>query len=383
MINILFIESGISGGGSFESLYQYLRFINRSKINPYIACFNKTKYNKLWNDLDIPIYSIKDRIYSKDLNNYFILKIHSLIYRIKWLPFKFILRIIHYSTIRMIREIIIDNKIEIIYLNNQILRDLVYLIAAESLDVKIISHQRSTRGSGFNEKMAIFANNNVDIFIANSNACQKYWIKNGIEKDIKVAYNFIDEKDFIYQDSKLESDVVNIGVLANFTEAKGHEFLINSFEKLIKDNKNYKLILAGDGPEKEKIQFIVKEKSLQNFVQFKGYIENKVDFLSKIDITVVPSKNESFGRVILESMCSGIPVIATDIGGIPEIISNNINGILVEYGNHEELVSAIIRMRDNNFKREIIVNSKKSIEEKFSKDKYLNNMNLVYDELLK
>jgi len=306
-----------------------------------------------------------------------------LIYRIKWLPFKFILKIVHYSTIRTIRDIINKNKIDIIYLNNQILRDLVYVIVAESLNVKIISHQRSMRGKGFNEKMAEFANNNVDIFIANSNDCQKYWLNNGIEKNIHVAYNFIDQKDFMYKSNISDLDIVNLGVLANFSEAKGHDFLINSFEKLIKVNENYRLILGGHGSRKEKIESMVKEKALQHFVQFDGYVENKIDFFSKIDIMIIPSKNESFGRVILESMSSGIPVIATAVGGIPEIITNNINGVLVKYGNEEQLIDAIIRMKDDNLKKKIIINAKEYVGKNFSKNKYLNKMNLVYDELLK
>ena len=202
MKNILFIEAGTTGGGSFESLYQYLKIIDRNQFAPFVICFNKTKYNKLWEELSIPVLLLKDPIYTvqgKSKVKYLIRKVHSLIYRSIWIPFYPILRFVHNNTIKQIRDYIRKNSIDIVYLNNQIQRDLVFVIAAKKMGIKIISHQRSIRGGGFSKKMTDFANKHVDFFIANSKSSYDYWKKQGLsEKKMDVLYNFIPEEEKHY-----------------------------------------------------------------------------------------------------------------------------------------------------------------------------------------
>lgn len=385
MKKVLFIEAGTTGGGSFESLYQYLKIIDRNQFAPFVICFNKTKYNKLWEELNIPVLLLEDSIYTVKANSkvkYLIRKTHSLIYRNIGVPFYPVLRFVHNNTIKQIRKYIRENAIEIVYLNNQIQRDLVFVIAAKKMDVKIISHQRSIRGKGFTKKMAAFSNKNVNYFIANSNSSYLHWEKLGLSSvKMKVLYNFMPETTSSLHRNKDYNSIINIGVLANFSEAKGHGFLIDSFKDLVSKYNNYRLILGGHGSNEELLRQKVVEYKIEKKVQFLGYV-NRDEFFSKIDILIVPSKNETFGRVILEGMQAGIPVIATKVGGIPEIISDKNNGLLFEYGDRMAFFNSILTIVNNNGLRDsIIINGKKTIKEKFSKENYLIEISKTINEL--
>ena len=207
-------------------------------------------------------------------------------------------------------------------------------------------------------------------------------MKQQISKEkIKVIYNFLDQKNEVEKLPR-KNDTITIGVLANFTEAKGHSFLIEAFRGLVATNKEYRLILAGDGELRNMIESKIENYSLTNYVDFLGYITDNSDFFSRIDMLIVPSKNETFGRVILESMQSDVPVIATNIGGIPEIITNGYNGLLINYGDKKALKSSILLISENNsIVKNLIINANKKIKKKFSSESYFLAMDEVFRKI--
>ncbi|MCD4691543.1 MAG: glycosyltransferase family 4 protein [Calditrichales bacterium] len=387
-IRILFIESGTTGGGSFESLYQYLKIIDREKYSPIVIYFNETKYNHLIAELSIPIYVIVDKIYTvreNSLFRYLVNKFHSLNRRSKYSPFIAILKIVHKSAIAEITEIAKKERVNIVYLNNQIFRDLPWAIMAKKLRIPVISHLRSVRSQGFNKKMAEYANNNVDFFIANSRHCKKHWVEKGISSDkVKTLYNFVPMlKTTPPPIKQKDNGIIIIGCLANFSVAKGHEFLIKAFRKLIKCHQNYKLYLAGWGYRKTLLEDIVRKSKLDTYVKFLGYVDNPVLFYQQIDILIVPSQNEAFGRVILEGMRANIPVIATRIGGIPEIIEDGYNGLLIDYGNENDFVKAVNRISsDKELRRAIKSNGQITFENRFSSSYYTKYLEQLFTNVM-
>lgn len=382
---VLFIEAGTDGGGSFESLYQFLKILDRNKVLPYVIYFNNTKYVKLWSDLKIPAFFIKDRIYSKSdtsKTSFFFKKIRSLLSKVPSLPFIFLLNFLHRRTIIEIRTFIKEHSIDLVYLNNQILRDLVFVLACKNTGVKIISHQRSVRGNGFSKKMARYSNDKVDVFIANSKNSLDHWLALGLDPlKTKLLYNFIEPNIAAQPIKKQQGKIVNIGTLANFTEAKGHSFLLEGIKSIMLEDTDLQLFLGGQGHLKQELQAKVAEVGLSDRVHFLGYV-NRSDFFRKIDVLIVPSKSETFGRVIVEAMQESIPVIATNIGGIPEIISNEFNGLLIEYGDVGGMRKALILLSKNISLREnMIANGKKMIEEKFSSKSYMSQIDKIFQTL--
>jgi len=392
-INILFIESGTTGGGSFESLYVHVKSLNRDIFNPSILCFNRTVYNKLWEDLNLPVYTLYSHIYSihnKSFLSIIYKKIYMVLQRYSERSLIIFLKyFLHKSLVYKISRIIREKKIKLVHLNNQIFRDIFGIFVVEKTRVACISHLRSMRSSGFNKYIANYVNPKVDLFIANSKKCKEHWSCLGIdEKKIIVVYNSISEyfpsksnfRDYFSIPDKFTHI---IGCIANFTEAKGHKFLITSFSELYKINKKFFLVLIGHGSLQGEIQKMVNYHGLSDAVQFVGYQNDSKSIIAMLDLLVVPSKNEAFGRSILEGMQVGTPVIATKIGGIPEIITNGHNGILVKYGDTIGLVQAIIKLTsDQKLKSKLIKNAYNTLEKKFSINQYSNQIENIYKSIL-
>lgn len=161
--------------------------------------------------------------------------------------------------------------------------------------------------------------------------------------------NCIDTGKFIIQDGKSQSTLVRqelsikesefmIICVAGFRKQKGHKYLIEAINGL--SNKDIKLILVGDGALRADIEKQVKKLGLKSKVQFLGIRRDIPELLNASDLFVLPSLWEGQGLVVIEAMASGLPVVATRVGGIPEFITNN-EGYLVETGNVDSLINGI------------------------------------------
>ena len=120
---------------------------------------------------------------------------------------------------------------------------------------------------------------------------------------------------------------------------------------LLPRSESWKVVIAGDGPERERLRLLIEKHHLQNKVKLVGRIENRKipELLSSADLFVRPSRHEGFGVSMLEAMAAGVPVIATPVGGIPDFIKQETTGLLVDPEKPEQLAESIGRlMQDNN-----------------------------------
>jgi len=168
--------------------------------------------------------------------------------------------------------------------------------------------------------------------------------------------------------------VISVGGLKKSEKHKGIEYIIRAFPKIIDSYPMARLLLVGNGDANriKELDNTAKILKVEKYVDFVG--EKSSPYLDKIfgssDVLVVPSLNESFGMVIIEGMSMGIPVVASNIGGIPEIISNGVNGILVPPGEPEYLSKAVIEiMDDKQLRNKFILNGRDLVKEKFSLEK--------------
>lgn len=175
---------------------------------------------------------------------------------------------------------------------------------------------------------------------------------------------------------------VVFGVVALMEKRKGHIVLLNSIQKLLQKDPllayKMKFLLEGDGPLLEELEIYVKKNSLDSVVHFIGNESNIVNFMSVMDVIVLPSiYGEDFPNVILEAMALGKPVIASRVAGTPEQVINEVSGILVTPSDSSELADALLIML-KNFKKRMAMGSKglEIFNEKFkasiSVSKYIN-----------
>lgn len=276
-------------------------------------------------------------------------------------------------------------------------------MAAKNLPIKIV-YTEHTRASQFrlNNRMLdwshIKARTVLDrwttMTIAVSNAVKEFLIKSKITQPdkIKVIYNGISSKpnkyidkdtlDIITQHGLKKRDII-IGTIGSLNIQKDTITLIKAMPKVFKKLPTAKLILVGSGPLKYMLQKVVRKLKIDDKVIFTGTVRDISSILQLLTVFVLPSRSEAFGISILEAMRANVPVIATRVGGIPEVITNNQNGILIEPSNHKLLASTIIRLlHDKKLQHKLIKNGVETIK-KFSITKMVNATSQIYKDILK
>lgn len=192
----------------------------------------------------------------------------------------------------------------------------------------------------------------------------------------KVIYNYIDDFDFdsnsyINIESKKS---LNIGILSNIKFGKGFEDLILICENLILNGiTSFSFIIAGVDFSNGRISDCLKKSIYAKHFKFIGFVSDKEAFFDGIDIFLLPTYWEGFPTSVLESMYFGTPVISTSVGGIPEMINNRFNGILLDPGDTVSISKAIFELsKSNELYNMFRVNSYNLLKNKFTKGAVLN-----------
>lgn len=168
-----------------------------------------------------------------------------------------------------------------------------------------------------------------------------------------------------------------IGTVANFYPTKGLTCLIEA-AALLPDKEKVVFFIIGDGELAESLKFKVKSLKLENKVFFLGHLENAKQYLPAFDIFLLPSLKEGFPWVVLEAMSAKLPVIATPVGALPEIIINGKNGLLIEPANAPQIAKKILELADNDhLKRELGLQAHQTVLFKFPLEKMVREIEAV------
>ena len=158
----------------------------------------------------------------------------------------------------------------------------------------------------------------------------------------------IDLSGLIERNFRKSGDIISV---ARLEPVKGIPYLIRAMS-LIKDSN---LIIIGDGPERSALESLSLRLGLSDRIFILGQLDHNTEFwdrLQEATVFVLPSLSEGLPRVLLEAMTCGLPIVATNVGGIPEIITDGVNGYLVPPRNETALAEAIERvLNDDNFRR--------------------------------
>lgn len=145
----------------------------------------------------------------------------------------------------------------------------------------------------------------------------------------------------------LNSDAIVAGMVAIMRDKKGHEDLIAAARPLLDERPNLHIVMAGDGPWCEKIKSHVDALGLAHRIHLLGFRTDIPNVLRGCDLFVLPTHQEALGQSYIEAMAAGLPVIGTDVDGVPEVITHNVNGLLVPPHHIPALRAAIARLIDN------------------------------------
>lgn len=170
-----------------------------------------------------------------------------------------------------------------------------------------------------------------------------------------------------------------IGTVANFYKTKGLKYLITAWSDIIKESPDAKLVIIGDGILKNKIQQQIKNNRLDNSILLLGKIVDAAKYLKILDIFILPSVKEGLPYVILEAMQAKLPIIATRVGGVPEIIENNVNGLLINPADSSEITDSIKRIINNpELRKNLSENAFRTLNEKFKLINMVNQTKNIY-----
>ncbi|HEY3374717.1 MAG TPA: glycosyltransferase family 4 protein [Candidatus Aquicultor sp.] len=181
----------------------------------------------------------------------------------------------------------------------------------------------------------------------------------------------------------LSENTLLLGAIGRFVPFKGHGVLLQSMKRIVEMQPDVHLILMGDGPLHDELVKQANELGIADNVSFLGFVDEPGRYMAGLDIFVLPSVNEPFGIVVLEAMALGLPVVATNAGGVPDIIDDGINGLLAASNDAASLAGAVLRLiGDADFRNAFAERGPVLVREKFTTKSMSDATSMVYLQAL-
>jgi len=201
-----------------------------------------------------------------------------------------------------------------------------------------------------------------------------------------VDISFFEEKTDQMETKKswniLPSDKV-VGMVANFYPQKGHQYFLQAAKIILGSHPATTFLIVGKGHLKSKMEKLAKDLHIEGKVIFAGSVEDVRPLYQIMDVSVLPSSKEGFSNVILESMASSLPVIASRVGGNQEVIIDNQTGYLVPYGSVGQLVEKITMLLKDEKLAQDMGKKGRGRAELFTLERMVQETEKLYDNLLK
>ncbi len=209
-------------------------------------------------------------------------------------------------------------------------------------------------------------------------------------KHIRLIPRSVDVAKFnVPREEKVAKSTHVISIVGRITPLKGHTFFLKAMTKVVRTMPYVKIWVIGDAPAKKQIykqelELLVQQLGLTDSVEFLGSRKDIPQLLAKTDVLVLSTVTpEAFGRVILEAQAAGVPVVATKVGGVVEIIEDGETGLLVLPKNVDEMANAVIRLLgDKQLSARLVTQAKKKIEAQYTLEHMAAKTLQVYQELI-
>lgn len=301
-----------------------------------------------------------------------------------------------FAYIKFFFILLLDKKIKIVHIHGaayaSFTRKKYFIKIAKHFNKKVIYHMHGGEFMDFysknpNKKQILeIINTCCDLLIVLSQSWQDYFESIGVPpQKIKLLNNCIPfPKEKSMPLACNENKIVNLLFLGTLVKEKG----IFDLLEVISENcdlflDKIKLVIGGNKNE-ALIQEFIHERNLEHFVTFEGWIsgENKIKEYQKADIFILPSYFEALPMVLLEAMSYRCAIISTKVGGIPDLIHNNVNGVLIEAGNHVELKEALLYLLNNKTIIEDYKNMGVDLVKPYYADSVFKELKQVYENFL-
>lgn len=234
-----------------------------------------------------------------------------------------------------------------------------------------------------------------DQVIAVSEATRGHYMHQSGDTDEKIvtAYNGIDLSRFRSLDQSevvagrralgIPADSIILITVSVLRQPKGIQYMIEAMPSIVSSLHNAYYLIVGDGQYGDELRALASRRGLDDHIVFTGHREDIPELLAISDIFALPSLGDALPTVLAEAMASNLPIVATAVGGIPEMVEHQRNGILVEPADSEMLAESCVRLITDPFlAQEMAHEGRKIVEERFNIEKQVKWMSELYLELL-
>lgn len=224
--------------------------------------------------------------------------------------------------------------------------------------------------------------------VASSVAIKDYQVRKELidAKRIVVIYYGIELDRFPFRGvrtARYGDGPLKLLTIGRLTQQKGQWILLEAMTKFDDIYPDAELTILGEGEMREELERVAKRLRIDGRVKFAGKVSNPQEYLKDADLFILPSIYEGLGVVLLEAMSVGVPVIASDIPAVDEVIENENNGLLFPAENSAELVDDILRIIKNvDLQTQLVENARKTVEEKFTVQRMAHEYDALYSKLL-
>ena len=272
------------------------------------------------------------------------------------------------------------------------------LVASFFCDAKIIIHEhgpifRGGTGCIFRWLLRAFGSRATEA-IANSQAAKAALVRvAGLDEgSIHVVSNFINPAQLdrtLYDRNQarerlgISGDQIVVGFVGRLDPCKGADLLINAAAVLCKRDERYRFVIIGDGAQRKKLQAQAVRLGLKENIIFTGLCKNTAEVMIAFDMAVVPSRREAFGIAAVEFMQMRIPVIASAVGGLAEIVLHEETGILLDELSPEAIAEAVDRLAPDSALRESLAEKAEAFSRQFDGREQLGQLTQIYGQYAK
>lgn len=197
---------------------------------------------------------------------------------------------------------------------------------------------------------------------------------------ITVIHNGTDVGEFLPSEG---GKGILVGTIATLRPVKGHRYLLYAAALVLKKVPDVKFLIIGQGPLRNSLEELAGKLNIAKNVIFMGYQKDITEILARLTLFVLPSIREPLGICLLEAMAAGLPVVATNVGGIPEVVKEKETGLLVPPKDPEALAQVILTLLEDKEKaKNMGIAGRKRVEQKFTIGTMIRKTEQVYQDLI-